>query len=168
MFPRPHARHSQIAYVTTDLDRAMAVWRDQFDVPAFHVFTNDMPGLESTHPYQLKIALANVGGTEIELIEPLHGTASLHAEPLPTDGSFAMRFHHVAMRITGTLADYDAHMASLDPVLHPVVWSGAFADMMRFAYSDERQTLGHYVEHVWFDDGFYAQLAAAIPSYPAR
>ena len=50
MFPRPNARHSQIAYVTNDLERALAVWRDEFDVPAFHVFTNDMPGLESSHP----------------------------------------------------------------------------------------------------------------------
>ena len=168
MFPRANARHSQIAYVTTDLEQALAVWREDFDVPAFHVFTNDMPGLESSHPYRLKIALATVGGTEIELIEPLDGSAPLHAEPLPADGSFALRFHHVAMRIEGTLADFEAHMASLDPVRHPVVWSGAFADMMRFAYTDERNTLGHYVEHVWFDAGFYAQLAAAIPVYPAR
>ena len=168
MFPRNHARHSQIAYVTNDLDRALAVWRDEFDVPAFHVFTNDMPGLESSHPFQLKIALANVGGTEIELIEPLHGTAPLHAEPLPADGSFAMCFHHVAMRIEGTLADFEAHMASLDPVNHRVVWTGGFADMMRYAYTDERRTLGHYIEHVWFDAAFYEQLAAAIPVYPER
>src|ERR1700712_5775155 len=103
MFPRPNARpnarYSQIAYVTNDLDRALAVWRDEFDIPAFHVFTNDVPGLESSQPYQLKIALAQVGGIEIELIEPLHGTAPLHAEPLPRDGTFAIRFHHVAMRI---------------------------------------------------------------------
>ena len=114
------------------------------------------------------IGLGGIGGVEIELIEPLRGTAPLHAEPLPTDGSFAIRFHHVAMRIDGALADYEAHMASLDPVLHPVVWTGAMGDVMRYAYTDERATLGHYVEHVWFDAGFYGQLAAAIPVYPAR
>jgi hypothetical protein len=52
MFPRLNAQHSQIAYVTTDLDQALAVWRDEFDVPAFHVFTNDMEGLVSSHPFQ--------------------------------------------------------------------------------------------------------------------
>ena len=168
MFPRPGARHSQIAYVTNDLDRALAVWRDQFGVPAFFVFANDTPGLKFSHPYQLKIALAHVGGTEIELIEPLNGSAPLHAGPLPADGSFALRFHHVAMRIAGDLADYEAHMASLDPVLHPVVWSGKLGDLMRFAYTDERATLGHYVEHVWFDADFYGQMASAIPVYPER
>lgn len=166
MFPRPGARHSQIAYVTNDLDRALAVWRDTFGVPAFFVFANDTPGLMSSQPYQLKIALANVGGTEIELIEPLHGSAPLHAEVLPADGSFAMCFHHVAMRIAGDLAAYEAHMASLDPALHPVVWSGGLGDLMRFAYTDERATLGHYVEHVWFDADFYGQMASAIPVYP--
>ncbi len=168
MFPRSHARHSQIAYVTNDLDRALAVWRDEFDVPAFYVFTNDAPGMRTSHPeYRLKIALALVGGTEIELIEPLDGTAPLYAEPLPADGSFAMCFHHVAMRIEGTLADFEAHMASLDLARHPVVINGGMADMMRYAYTDERRTLGHYVEHVWFDPAFYAQMAAAIPVYPA-
>ena len=167
MFPRPHARHSQIAYVTTDLDRALAVWRDQFDVPAFYVFANDTPGLVSSHSYQLRIALANVGGTEIELIEPLHGTAPLFADVLPGDGSFAIRFHHVAMRIGGALADFEAHMASLDAAHHPVVWSGCMGDVMRYAYTDERAMLGHYVEHVWFDADFYTQMAAAIPVYQA-
>jgi hypothetical protein len=166
MFSRPHARHWQVAYVTTDLDRALEVWRDQFDVPSFHVFTNEMPGLESSRPCALRIALANVAGVEIELIEPLSGTSPLHSEPLPQDGSFAIRFHHVALRIEGELECFEAHMRSLDPALHPVVWTGKFADLMRFAYTDERNTLGHYVEHVWFEARFYREMAAAIPVYP--
>jgi hypothetical protein len=167
MFPRPNARHSQIAYVTNDFDRALAVWRDQFDVPAFHVFTNDSPGLEASQPYRLKIALALVGGTEIELIEPLDGNA-MYGDPLPKDGSFAIRFHHVCMRVDGPLSAFEDYLASIDARVHPVVYSGGMANLMRFAYTDERASLGHYVEHVWFDAEFYAQLAAAIPVYPAR
>jgi hypothetical protein len=168
MFPRLNARHSQNAYVTNDLDRALEIWRDGFDVPSFYVFTNDAPGLESSHPFRLKIALANIGGVEIELIEPLDDLATLHAEPLPKDRSFAICFHHVAMRVRGTLADFEAHMASLDPERHPVVWRGGLGDLMRYTYTDERRMLGHYVEHVWFDDAFYAQMASAIPIYPGR
>ncbi len=166
MFPRPNARHSQNAYVTNDLDHALAIWREEFDVPSFHVFTNEGPGLEASHPYRLKIALANVAGTEIELIEPLDGNA-MYSDPLPKDGSFAMCFHHVCLRIAGPLANFEAHLASIDPVSHPVVYSGGMADLMRFAYTDERTTLGHYVEHVWFDADFYAQMSDAIPVYPA-
>lgn len=167
MFSRTKARHSQNAYVTTDINAAMAIWRDQFGVASFHVFTNDGPGLECVPQYRMKIALANVGGLEIELIEPFHGQAPLHAATLPIDGSFAMAFHHIALRIDGELADFEAHMASLDPGLHPVVWSGALGNVMRYAYTDERGTLGHYVEHVWFDSDFYAMMAASIPAYPA-
>jgi Glyoxalase/Bleomycin resistance protein/Dioxygenase superfamily len=167
VFPRPNARHSQNAYVTTDMDQALALWREDFDVSAFYVFANDAPGMECSHPYRLKIALANVGGTEIELIEPLDGN-SMYSDILPQDGSFAVRFHHVCMRIEGGLAEFESHMASLDPVRHPVVYSGGMADLMRFAYTDERATLGHFIEHVWFDAGFYAQMSSAIPVFPAR
>lgn len=167
MFSRPKARHCQNAYVTNDLDRALAVWRDEFGVSEFHVFENDAPGLVSTPDYRMKIALANVGGVEIEVIEPLPGQAPLHAEILPDDGSFAMRFHHAALRILGDLADFEKHMASLDPAAHPVVWHGELGEVMRFAYTDERATLGHYLEHVWFDPTVYEQLASAIPVYPA-
>jgi hypothetical protein len=167
MFSRPHARHSQNAYVTNDLDRAMAVWRDEFGVTRFHTFENDAPGLVCSPEYRMKIALANVGGVEIELIEPLPGEAPIHAELLPEDGSFAMRFHHAALRVDGGLADFEDYMASLDPAKHPVVWHGQLGDVMRFAYTDERSTLGHYLEHVWFDSAMYEQMAAAIPVYPA-
>lgn len=167
MFARSKARHSQNAYVTNDLDRAMAIWRDSFDVPSFYVFDNNAPELDASPPFKMKIALANVGGLEVELIEPFPGQAPLHAEILPDDGSFAMRFHHAAMRIDGDLADFEAHMASLDSASHPVVWRGGMGDVMRYAYTDERATLGHYLEHVWFEAEFYRGMAAAIPVYPA-
>lgn len=165
MFPRRNAWHNQNAYVTNDMDQALALWRDEFDVTFFFVFDNDAPGMECSHPYRLRIALGNVGGTEIELIQPLDGNA-MYSNVLPKDGSFAVRFHHICMRINGPLANFEAHMASIDPTAHPVAYSGGMGDLMRFAYTDERATLGHYIEHVWFDDGFYGQMAAAIPVYP--
>ena len=167
MFPRPNAAHSQVAYVTNDLGRALAIFRDDYDVPSFHVFANDTPGLVQSDGARLKIALALVGGVEIELIEPLGDSALLFSQVLPRDGSFAIRFHHVAIRIDGTLADFEAHMASIDPARHPVVWHGAMGDIMRYAYTDERSALGHYVEHVWMDPDLRAQLASVIPAYPA-
>lgn len=165
MFPRSNAAHSQVAYVTTDLDRALAVFRDDYGVPAFHVFANDAPGLVQSDGARLRIALALVGGVEIELIEPQGDSAPLFSEALPADGSFAIRFHHVAIRIEGSLADFEAHMASIDPARHPVVWQGAMGAVMRYAYTDERPALGHFVEHVWMDPELRAQLAGLIPSY---
>jgi Glyoxalase/Bleomycin resistance protein/Dioxygenase superfamily len=166
MFARPNATFSQVAYVTSDLDQAIALFRDDFNVPEFFVFANDAPGLEQEPKVALKIALANVGGVEIELIEPERGKASLFRDPLPEDGSFACCFHHVAFRITGPIANFEAHMASLDPARHPLACRGGLGDVMRFAYTDERATLGHYVEHVWFDTAMYEQMAGMIPHFP--
>jgi len=166
MFARPSAIYSQTAYVTNDMEQALAVFREQYDVSSFYVFANDAPGMVQSDGSQMKIALALVGGVEIELIEPLGDTAPMFSAPLPNDGSFAIRFHHVAYRIEGDLSDFEAHMASIDPEKHPVIWSGSMGDVMRFAYTDERAVLGHYVEHVWMHPELRAQLAGAIPVFP--
>lgn len=167
MFARTNATYSQTAYVTNDMEQALAVFRDQYSVPSFYVFANDAPGMVQSDGAQLKIALAIVGGVEIELIEPQGDTAPMFSAPLPDDGSFAIRFHHVAYRVEGDLSDFEAHMASIGAEKHPVIWSGSLGDVMRFAYTDERALLGHYVEHVWMHADLRAQIAGAIPVYPA-
>ena len=167
MFARPSAIYSQTAYVTNDMQQALAVFRDHYDVTSFYVFANDAPGMVQSDGAQLKIALAVVGGVEIELIEPQGDTAPLFSALLPDDGSFAIRFHHVAYRVEGDLSDFEAHMASIGSEQHPVIWSGSLGDVMRFAYTDERALLGHYVEHVWMHAVLRAQIAGAIPVYSA-
>ena len=167
MFARPSAIYSQTAYVTNDMQQALAVFRDHYDVTSFYVFANDAPGMVQSDGAQLKIALAVVGGVEIELIEPQGDTAPLFSALLPDDGSFAIRFHHVAYRVEGDLSDFEAHMASIDSEQHPVIWSGSLGDVMHFAYTDERALLGHYVEHVWMHADLRAQIAGAIPVYSA-
>ena len=167
MFAKPSAIYSQTAYVTNDMQQALAVFRDHYDVTSFYVFANDAPGMVQSDGAQLKIALAVVGGVEIELIEPQGHTAPMFSAPLPSDGSFAIRFHHIAYRIEGDLSDFEAHMASIDSEKHPVIWSGSLGDVMRFAYTDERALLGHYVEHVWMHADLRAQIAGAIPVYSA-
>ena len=41
------------------------------------------------------IALAYVGATEIEVIQPLSGDVQLYRDFLPDDNAFAVRFHHL-------------------------------------------------------------------------
>jgi hypothetical protein len=135
-------------------------------VPSFYVFANDAPGLVQSDGAQLKIALAVVGGVEIELIEPIGDSAPLFSAVLPRDGSFAIKFHHIAYRIEGDLADFETHMAALHLNVHPVVWQGAMRDVMRYAYTDERAFLGHYIEYVWMHEDLRAQMAGVIPVYP--
>ena len=48
MFARPHAHHHQIAYVTNDLDGAIALVQRDYGAPGFFVFTNAGVGPEGS------------------------------------------------------------------------------------------------------------------------
>ena len=166
MFARPDARHHQIAYVTNDIDAAIAVFERDYDAPGFYVFTNVGTGATAAGGPELKIALSIVGGVEIELIEPIGDTAPLFRDGLAPGPDLDIRFHHVCIRIDGPLSAWDAHAASIDTARHPIVFEGALGDDLRFFYTDERSRLGHYVEHVWMSPSLLAHLARVIPRYP--
>ena len=165
MFARPASRHHQIAYVTNDLDRATALFQRDFGVPGFFVFSNVETGAAAPGDPQLRIALAHVGGVEIEVIKPL-GAAPMFSDALGDGPAFRIAFHHVAIRIDGTIADWEAHARSIDTEVHPVAFRGGLGDDLRFFYTDERARIGHYIEHVWMSPPLLAQLGAVIPCYP--
>lgn len=165
MFAVPNARHSQIAYVTNDLDAAAALFERDYGAPGFYKFDNAQ--VAQPGDPQLRIGLARVGGVEIELIEPVGAAASMFSRHLPEDRSeLAIRFHHVAIRIEGSLDDWERHRAAIDTRLHPIAFQGALGDLLRFFYTDERTALGHYVEHVWMSPELLEQLRVAVPTYP--
>ncbi|MDI1296215.1 MAG: VOC family protein [bacterium] len=166
MFARPNSHHSQVAYVTNDLAGAMARLKADYGTPGFFEMSNIQPGEDPAGKPILKIALAVVGGVEIELIEPVDDSAPLFRNVLPDSDDLVIRFHHIASRIDGPLAHWDAHVASLDLVAHPVVFQGAIGDMLRYIYTDERATLGHYIEHVWMSPDLLAQMRGIVPAYP--
>src|SRR5271165_2094440 len=97
MFALPNARHSQVAYVTNDLDAAAALLERNYGAPGFYKFDTMQSGVAKPGDPQLRIGLARVGGVEIELIEPLGSTAPMFSQVLPPGGAaLAIRFHHVA------------------------------------------------------------------------
>jgi hypothetical protein len=168
MFARANAHHHQIAYVTNDLDRAVALFERDYGAPGFFVFSNVGTGAATPGGPELRIALSHVGGVEIELIEPLGDTAPLFKDPLAEGPALDVRFHHVAIRIGGPVENWEAHAASIDTAAHPIVFHGRMGEDLRFFYTDERSRIGHYVEHVWMSETLLGQLRAAIPQYPAK
>jgi hypothetical protein len=168
MFARPNARHSQVAYVTNNIEAAARSLEERFGGPGFYHFSNVGPEGQIGDGPQLKIALAQVGGVEIELIEPLGDTAPLFKDVLPGGQELVIRFHHVALRIDGPIENWHAHVASIDRTKHPVVFEGSLGDDLRFFYTDERSAIGHYVEHVWLSAPLLEQMAAATPAYPPQ
>jgi hypothetical protein len=156
----------QIAYVTTDLERAKSLFREHYGVARFFMLCDPPPDNIPPGIPPLRVALANLGGTEVELIQPLGRELPVFADALPRDKSFALRFHHICFRIAGDLADWNAHRASIDEGEHRVAFHGALEDDLRFLYTDERSRLGHYVEHIWMSPKVLQQMAQAVPSFP--
>lgn len=168
MFVRPNAEHFQVAYVTNDIVRALERFACDYDVPRFYRFSNVVAGAGSVGGGpELEIAIAYVNGVEIELIEPLGDTAPLYKDVLSNGDELQIRFHHIAIRITGDLDNWDAHAASINTTKHPIVFQGGLGDDLRFIYTDERQRLGHYVEHIWMSPEMLARMDSMRPSYGA-
>ena len=160
----PGLRHHQIAYVTTDLDEALRRVDDAYGLDRhFRISTRENP----THPDQppLDLALVRAGGTEFELIQPLGAGAEVWSAPLPADGRFALMFHHIAFTVDGSIDDFERYRATWDAERHPVVVDGWSGNDARWFYTDERETLGHLVEHCWFSDGLKEYMKGTIPTY---
>jgi hypothetical protein len=160
----------QLAWITPDLDRSMAQFRDQYRVPEFFVMEVHFPAevFGEKGEMNLRVALANVDEMQLELIQPLGGGVNcLYSDVLPKDGSHANVFHHVCMRVHGPLENWDKHVASLAPDM-PIAYTGDLGPDARVVYTDQRDTLGMYVEHVWFGEVTAANMAASVPTYRSR
>ncbi|EQB05891.1 VOC family protein [Sphingobium baderi] len=156
----------QVAWVTPDLDRSLGQFKGIYRIPEFLVMEQRFPAdvFGQAGEMSLRLALANVDHMQIELIQPLGGGVdSIYRDVLPADGGHANVFHHVCVKINGSLAEWDAHVAGLGPD-QPIVYTGDVGPDARFLYTDQRDTLGIYVEHVWFGPDTEARMAA-VPTY---
>ena len=143
----------QLAYITTDVDQATTLFRDQFGVPDFQVGEQEVDAEENGRPckIRMKVAQAMMNGGELEIIEDRGSDTDLFRQKLPTDGSFAVKVHHVQFQITGTYDDWLRYIEEMTRS-HPPRLLGAVGDDLRFAFVDEMARLGHNLEYVWFSD----------------
>lgn len=167
MLASPNAHHHQIAYVTNDMDKALEVFARDYGVSHFFTLSDGEHESPAMPGARIKISLANVNGTEIELIQPVSGPLEIYSDVLPADGRFVMVPHHVCIRISGGMENWDRHRASIDETVHRIALEGGLGDMLRFVYTDERDRLGHYLEHVWMSPQVLDQMAKSIPNHPA-
>jgi hypothetical protein len=156
----------QLAYVTTDLEQAIATYREHYGVErflrvpmSFEASTPD--GVKSA---RLSAAFAYVGATQIELIEPIEGSLTLYADALPSGGeepAFALRLHHVGCWLRDR-ARWDAFRAGLDSSKHRIALESMLGEHeSQYLYLDERARLGHYCEYMWLDapaSAFFASI----------
>ena len=133
----------QIAVVVKDLDASMKRYADQFGIGPWVVFTfnpdtvKDMIIRDEKVDYAMKLALADIGGVQWELIEPLDDK-SIYAEFLTKHGE---GLHHVAFGVE----NYDEAMTFFREggmgVLQGGTWHG-----FTYTYLDTQDKLATIAE----------------------
>jgi hypothetical protein len=145
------AGFDQVAYVTNDLDRAVELICGRYDMPEPRRIDIDCPARvgDVTGTMALRIAVSNLDGFKIELIEPVRDLAGLYGDRIAPDRVAGLAMHHLGVRVRGDDPQaYEHRLAELGR-RGPVHVTGDLGADIRFAYTDERATLGHFVEHYW-------------------
>jgi hypothetical protein len=150
--------HYQNAYVTPDIDHAIALLEAQFGGAAGKAMRIDVTQTVTTADGVgegvMKLAFIQIGRLQYELIEPVSGNVALYKDAVSADQP--MRFHHVAMRAD----DIDAVRAEAEKHGRKVVLSGENSGV-RFLYIDARDALGHYLEYVQAPAAFWEAMEQA-------
>jgi hypothetical protein len=139
--------HYQTAYVTHDLERAMALISERYGISDYITFEPEMAlrTADGERMQKVKVATAWAGWLQLELIEPVSGFIDPFLAYLPPDKADAVpRLHHISLR-RGSVAEIEAESEKLGL---PFVCEGGIPDLV-FRYLDARGTLGHYLEYVW-------------------
>lgn len=158
---------TQIAYVTTNLSRAVELFRERYNVPSFLELDGDtlVEWRGETARLHLRFAIADVAGVQIELIEPKPDCVPIYFDGLPDPASseFAIAFHHVSVPLPGDAARWDGFAEELAAQGRSIAMRARISETSGFLYVDDRATLGHYVEYVW--NAGPNRLKAITPGY---
>lgn len=148
--------HYQNAYVTHDLDRAMALTGPLFGLGPFSAFDVEMalktPSGEKAS--RVRVATAWAGALQVELIQPMSGYIDPYLHALPADPNDAVpRLHHIAMRRD----DPQAMRREAEGMGLPIAFESESVGI-GCIFVDTRARLGHLIEFVTATDAGWEML----------
>ena len=137
----------QIAYVTRNIDTAMANFRAQADIRTEVYYEGEVPVKTPAGPAisHVKLAFMWVGDFQYELIQPISGLEHIYNPALPEDDSLG--FHHTCVRVD----DWDSFRRDVEKQPYPIAFEGGNGPNY-FLYLDARKTVGHYLEYAYLPD----------------
>jgi hypothetical protein len=147
--------HYQNAYVTRDLEQAIALFRTQYDFDGFKPFqvATEIATPAGRGTQVVKMALGWIGGLQYELIEPVSGMVDVYRSGLPDQ--HPVRLHHICMRVH----DWATFRAEVERRKWPVAIEGSGSGgQLHFIYVDHRERLGHYLEYCWMTPERWAAM----------
>lgn len=150
-----------LARVTTDLERAVSVFRDDQGVRQFATFDSLQLPTVSDGQAVINWGLTYVGDLQLEIGQPVSGEVDVYRALLPERSDrFVLRGHHIASQLDST-GEHDAVMAGYRQRGHRIALEAGSGD--RFSYATSYDLLGHFQEHLLIDDAPKAWLAP-LPS----
>jgi hypothetical protein len=152
----------QLAYVTQDIERAMAEMGAAFGIGEFQV-NRDVPIATGNGTAYCHFALAFLGAQQIELIEPAGGVDAVYRDALQP-GRVAV-LHHLGFLVPTETA-WQATLRRIEAEDAPVPVRGSFEDLMHYAYVDRRDLCGHYLEYMYATPAGVGMFDA-VPCFPA-
>lgn len=148
----------QLAYVTDDIDAAVAWCQDTLGTSRCHVIRNSSLGGvavvdgEVAEEWLIDVAMVNAGDTNLEIIRPVSGAVDLYRNGI-RPGAPAT-FHHVGVRVD----DFDEATALITSLGRSWSQHGSTEGLIRFGYLDLTAELGHQVEVMEIGPGFRSYL----------
>jgi hypothetical protein len=154
----PFGEVFQIAYVTYDLEKGMALFKEHYGIPEFLVVrTRDYP---NPAPPYLRLALAYRGRTMIELVEPEATNLDLYIDALRDDGGLAI--HHLAYFVTPEeFETLEARFKARGIATPDIRLNGPYPIL----FADTRQDTGLYSEFLAVPEDKRAKFGRGIPRY---
>jgi hypothetical protein len=152
----------QLAYAVPDIRAAVALGQNYFGIPEFQI-NLDVPIETRDGVAKCHFALAFIGETQIELIQPAGGADAVYRDALPTTGN--MRLHHVGVLIRD-VASWTRQKSAIGAAGLPTPVGGDFGGLMHYLYADTRADLGHYIEYMYQTEAG-AAMFDTVPRYPA-
>jgi methylmalonyl-CoA/ethylmalonyl-CoA epimerase len=151
----------QVSVVVKDIQKAMEHYWKIFGIGPWQIYTFQPPDLTNTtlhgkpEPYTMRLATAQIGTVQWELIEPLDAR-STYKEFLEQKGE---GLHHVAV----TVEDFDKTVAALEKQGMGILMSGTWHGTT-YVYMDTEQALGTITEICKVPPGF--EMPGPEATYP--
>ena len=135
------AEHFQVAYATSDPDRAWARFAERYGIRHFATLEGQLPA-----GGQMRVDLAWVGTVMYELMHASGPGSAIYMDRLPAGPDFAIRHHHLGYLIDGEAA-WQGLMEQVSASGHRLAHLSENTGFMTSCFVDAPE-LGHYLEYI--------------------
>jgi hypothetical protein len=145
----------QLSYVAKDRDTGVAFASSKLGIDNFFRFDARAPVLSRgvVQDLVLRVAVANVGTHQFEIIEPVSGPIWIYTDGFDLNRQ-ALTLHHAGVAVVGPFAAWQETIAKLqadgDEIVQVSTAPASAPPSACFAYVDNRRTLGHFTEYLWW------------------